>query len=157
DAVAAGTTIGTPGDGKPDFIYNPVTGDLTFVCDGASLTTTGGAASFVSSISVSSTSGKVLIVPVGSTTPANVNPKFYNGSGVTLTSTLLASAITGTPGFTDGSGDGSFDIGNVLPPGLFGAALAADMADITVKYQVLNGGALKNADIVVPEPTSLAL
>jgi hypothetical protein len=66
------------------------------------------------------------------------------------TANLLSSALTNTPGFSDG-----FDIGIVLPVGLDAATLTADL---TVKYQSLNGGALKIADITfVPEPASLAL
>jgi hypothetical protein len=50
---------------------------------------------------------------------------------------LLASALTNSPGFTDG-----FDIGLVLAPGLDAATLTADLM---VKYQSLNGGSLKTA------------
>ena len=31
------------------------------------------------------------------------------------------------------------------------------VADLTVQYQVLNGGSLKNGDLLIPEPSSLAL
>jgi hypothetical protein len=58
--------------------------------------------------------------------------------------------LTNSPGFSDG-----FDIGIVLAPGLDAATL---ISDLTVKYQSLNGGSLKTADITfVPEPASLAL
>jgi autotransporter-associated beta strand protein len=140
-AIAQATTIGTPGDGKPDFEYNPATGDLKFRTDGGVFTTTGGTSSFVSSLTISSASG--ILIPSGATGP------FANGTGATLTANLLSSALTNTPGFSDG-----FDIGLVLAPGLDPATLTADLS---VKYQSLNGGALKIADITVPEPASLGL
>jgi autotransporter-associated beta strand protein len=140
-AIASATTVGVPGDGKPDFEYNPLTGDLRFRTDGGNFTTTGGTSSFVSSLTISSAGG--ILIPGGTSNP------FANGTGATLTANLLSSALTNTPGFSDG-----FDIGIVLPPGLNAATLAADL---TVKYQSLNGGALKIADITVPEPASLAL
>jgi hypothetical protein len=140
-AIAQATTVGTPGDGKPDFVYNPATGHLTFMTDGGTFTTTGGAASFVSSLTISSASGELIGAGASST--------FAGGTGATLTSTLLSSALTNSPGFTDG-----FDIGAVLPTGLTIAQLTADL---TVKYQSLNGGSLKTSDILVPEPAGLAL
>jgi T5SS/PEP-CTERM-associated repeat protein len=140
-AIPSSTTIGTPGDGKPDFEYNPQTGDLKFRTDGTAFTTTGGSASFVSSLTISSATG--ILLPGGASSP------FAGGTGATLTSTLLSSALTNSPGFSDG-----FDIGLVLAPGLGAAALTADL---TVKYQSLNGGSLKTADITVPEPTGLAI
>jgi autotransporter-associated beta strand protein len=139
-AIAAATTIGTPGDGKPDFEYNPQTGDLKFRTDGGNFTTTGGSASFVSSLTISSASGILM--------GGGASAAFAGGTGATLTSTLLSSALTNSPGFSDG-----FDIGLVLAPGLSAATLTADL---TVKYQSLNGGSLKTADITVPEPTTLA-
>jgi hypothetical protein len=139
--VASATTIGTTGDGKPDFEYDPATGHLRFRTDGGAFTTTGGSASFVSSLTITSTGG--ILLPGGASSP------FAGGTGATLTSTLLSSALTNTPGFTDG-----FDIGIVLAPGLDAATLTADL---TVKYQSLNGGSLKTADITVPEPVNLAL
>jgi hypothetical protein len=139
--VAAATSIGAPGDGKPDFEYNPLTGDLKFRTDGGTFTTTGGTASFVSSLTISSASG----ILVG----GGASAAFAGGTGATLTSTLLSSALTNGPGFSDG-----FDIGIVLAPGLDAATLTADL---TVKYQSLNGGSLKTADITVPEPAGLTV
>jgi hypothetical protein len=140
-AMASATTIGTTGDGKPDFEYNPATGDLRFRTDGGTFTTTGGSASFVSSLTISSASGILL--------GGGASAAFAGGTGATLTSTLLSSALTNSPGFGDG-----FDIGLVLAPGLSPSTLTADL---TVKYQSLNGGSLKTADITVPEPAGLAL
>jgi hypothetical protein len=140
-ATPASTTIGAPGDGKPDFEYNPITGDLRFRTDGGTFTTTGGSASFVSSLTISSASGILL--------GGGASAAFAGGTGATLTSTLLSSALTNSPGFSDG-----FDIGLVLSPGLSAAALTADL---TVKYQSLNGGSLKTADITVPEPAGVGL
>jgi hypothetical protein len=139
--VASATTIGVPGDGKPDFEYNPATGDLRFRTDGGNFTTTGGSASFVSSLTISSASGILL--------GGGASAAFAGGTGATLTSTLLSSALTNSPGFGDG-----FDIGLVLAPGLSPSTLTADL---TVKYQSLNGGSLKTADITVPEPAGLGL
>jgi hypothetical protein len=141
-AVAASTTIGVSGDGKPDVEYDPATGHLRFRTDGGTFTTTGGSASFVSSLTITSTGGMLLF--------GGASAPFAGGTGATLTSTLLSSALTNTPGFSDG-----FDIGIVLPIGLDAATLTADL---TVKYQSLNGGALKTADITfIPEPAELAL
>jgi hypothetical protein len=140
-AIASVTTIGTAGDGKPDFEYNPQTGDLKFRTDGGTFTTTGGASSFVSSLTITSAAGGLLA--------GGASAAFAGGTGATLTSTLLSSALTNSPGFTDG-----FDIGLVLTPGLDAATLTADL---TVKYQSLNGGSLKTADITVPEPGGMAL
>jgi hypothetical protein len=140
-AIASSTTIGAPGDGKPDFEYNPITGDLRFRSDGGTFTTTGGSASFVSSLTISSASGILL--------GGGASAAFAGGTGATLTSTLLSSALTNSPGFSDG-----FDIGIVLAPGLNAATLTADL---TVKYQSLNGGSLKTADITVPEPAAAAV
>jgi hypothetical protein len=129
------------GDGKPDFEYDPATGHLRFRTDGGTFTTTGGSASFVSSLTISSASGILL--------GAGASAAFAGGTGATLTSTLLSSALTNSPGFGDG-----FDIGLVLAPGLNAATLTADL---TVKYQSLNGGSLKTADVIfVPEPSALA-
>jgi autotransporter-associated beta strand protein len=141
-ANASATTIGTTGDGKPDFEYNPSTGDLRFRTDGGTFTTTGGSASFVSSLTISSAGGILL--------GGGASAAFAAGTGATLTSTLLSSALTNSPGFSDG-----FDIGIVLAPGLDAATLTADL---TVKYQSLNGGSLKTADITfIPEPAGLTI
>jgi hypothetical protein len=141
-AIASATTIGVSGDGKPDFEYDPATGHLRFRTDGGTFTTTGGTSSFVSSLTISSAGG--ILIPGGASGP------FANGTGATLTANLMSSALTNTPGFAD-----NFDIGIVLPIGLDAATLAGNL---TVKYQSLNGGALKIADITfVPEPVGLAL
>src|SRR5262249_38728587 len=91
--VASATTIGAPGDGKADFEYDPATGHLRFRTDGGAFTTTGGSASFISSLTISSTGG--ILQPAGASTT------FAGGTGATLTSTLLSSALTNSPGFTD--------------------------------------------------------
>jgi hypothetical protein len=127
------TTIGVAGDGKPDFQYNPSSGDVVFFTDGGAFTTTGGAASFVSSLTIASAGGNLI--------PGAATPAFQGGTGATLTTTLLSSAITASPGFY-----GGFDIGAVLPIGLTAASLTSDL---TVKYQVLNGGSLKASDIII--------
>jgi hypothetical protein len=141
-AIASATTAGTTGDGKPDFEYDPATGHLRFRTDGGTFTTTGGSASFVSSLTISSAAGILA--------PGGASSAFAGGTGATITSTLLSSALTNSPGFTDG-----FDIGLVLAPGL---GLAALTTDLTVKYQSLNGGSLKTADVtLIPEPSDAAL
>jgi hypothetical protein len=131
--LPAATTIGVAGDGKPDFQYNPSNGDVLFFTDGGTFTTTGGAPSFVSSLSIASASGTLI--------PGGAMPAFQGGTGATLTTALLASAITASPGFTDG-----FDIGAILPIGLTAASFTGDL---TLKYQVLNGGMLKASDIII--------
>jgi hypothetical protein len=140
-AIASATTVGVTGDGKPDFRYDPTTGHLFFQTDGGVFTTTGGSASFVTSLTISSTNGILL--------PGGASDAFKNGVGATLTTTLLSSALTQSPGFSDG-----FDIGVVLATGLDASNLTPDL---TVKYQVLNGGSLKASDIIVPEPAGLTL
>src|SRR5204862_4237480 len=115
------------GDGKPDFEYNPLTGDVKFRPDGASFQTSGGTASFVSSILLQSDSG--ILKPGGATAA------LQNTAGFTGDPTQISGAILSNPGFTDG-----FDIGQILDPGLQPTLL---LSDLTVKYQVLNGGALK--------------
>jgi autotransporter-associated beta strand protein len=140
--ISAVTTIGVAGDGNPDFEYDPSTGHLRFRTDGGAFTTTGGSASFVSSLTIASAGGSLL--------PGGASATFAGGTGATLTSTLLSSALTNSPGFTDG-----FDIGIVLAPGLGAATLTADL---TVKYQSLNGGSLRTADVIfIPEPAGLAM
>jgi hypothetical protein len=144
-AVSSAATIGVKGDGLIDFEYDPATGDVKFKLDGQTLTTTGGQASFISSLTIQSVSGQLK--------PGNASGEFKGGTGLTTTPNLLASALTNAPGFTD-----NFDLGNILGTGLTANQLTADL---TVKYQVLNGGVLKPADVtfasVVPEPTGLAL
>jgi hypothetical protein len=132
--------VGTVGDGKVDFLYNNSTGDITLLIDGATLTTTGGQPSFISSITIQSASG--LLKPQGA------SAGFKGGTGLTTTANLLASALTNAPGFTEG-----FDLGMILDPNVNPNLL---LSDLTVKYQVLNGGSLKAADVFVPEPSSLA-
>jgi hypothetical protein len=141
-AVPASTTRGTYGDDKPDFYYESNTGHLYFLADQAEFTTIGGQPSFVCSLTISSASGILQ--------PSSASQTFAGGTGATLTSTLLSSALTISPGFTDW-----FDIGGVLPTNL---SESFRLSDLTVKYQVLNGGGLKTSDIVfLPEPSTFRL
>jgi hypothetical protein len=129
--LSAATTIGQSGDGVPDFFYDAATGDLRFSYDGLTPVTLGGELGVLSSLVVQSTSGQLI--------PNNVNPTFALGLTATLQPSLLASAIVNPPGFTDG-----FDLGNVLPAGL-----PTDLtADLTLRYQTMNGGALKVANVI---------
>jgi hypothetical protein len=66
----------------------------------------------------------------------------------------MTSSLSTSPGFTDGSGQGTFDLGNILPLGLTISDLTGDL---TVKYQIVNGGLAKVSDMIVPEPTGLSL
>jgi autotransporter-associated beta strand protein len=134
-ASTASTTIGTGGDGKPDFVYDPNTGDLKFLIDGKSVAT------FISSLYIGSASGKLK--------PGGASAAMANSVGATLTTTEIAGAMPNSPGFTNG-----FDLGNILPTGLTNAQITADL---TVAYQVLDAGGLQAADVVVPEPAGLAL
>jgi hypothetical protein len=147
-AFPQSTSLGASGDGKPDFSYNPTTGDLRFQLDGASITTTQGDPSFVAALIIMSAGGNFL--------PDNVSDAINLGKGATFTPNLLTSALTNSPGFYDG-----FDIGNVLPPNLLPTGLSSDL---TVKYQVSDGGTLKPADIAdvvfaapAPEPTTMLM
>jgi hypothetical protein len=140
------TTAGTVGDQKPDFVYNPATGDLTFFTDGLVVKTTSGTASYVGTMNIFSASGKLIV--------ANINSAFANGGGANVTSTNMTSSLSTSPGFTDGSGNGTFDLGNILPLGLTISDLTGDL---TVKYQIVNGGLAKVSDVIVPEPTGLGL
>src|SRR5207302_1212798 len=115
------------GDGKPDFEYNIVTGEMRFRPDGASFQTTGGANSFVSSLLITSDSGILK--------PGGASAAMQNTAGFTGDPTLISGAIPNTPGFTDG-----FDMGTILAPFLSSPLLTNDL---TVKYQVLNGGSLR--------------
>ena len=148
-ASPAVTTIGVTGDGKPDFAYNVLNGDLTFILDGLQPTKTGPAPSFISSLSIGSASG-ILI-------PAKTNPIMAGGTGATITTNLIVSGLTNSPGYADGTNTFTFDVGPILPAGL---ALTDLILDLTVKYGILSGGAVKTSDLVlsgVPEPTSLSM
>jgi hypothetical protein len=136
-AVTASTTIGTAGDGKPDFLYNHITGDVKFFSDGKSIP----AGDFISALAVQSASGMLI--------PANASTAMVNSVGATLTTALVSGATTNAPGFADG-----FDLGNILPPGLTDAQITSDL---TVRYQILNTGTLVAGDVTVPEPAGLAL
>jgi hypothetical protein len=124
-----------PFSNPPFFSYNPANGDVRFYTRNAVFTTTGGQASFVCSLVIDSASGLLK--------PGGASRAFANGTGATLYTSLLSSALTNSPGFTDG-----FDVGTVLPPGL-----PTDVfnADLSFYYQVLNGGQLRPA--ISPEPS----
>ena len=109
----AGTLLGVIGDGKPDFVYDPMTGDLSFSLDGASMVNKNGTASGIGDLSVQSLAGQLLF--------NNATPGFKSGEVVTLTPTFLFSTHLNRPGFPDG-----FDIGIVLPAGLSPDALLND-------------------------------
>ena len=144
---AANSSIGTTGDGAPDFVYNPNTGDLTLILDGLNPVDNTGAQSFVTSVQLNSVSGLFITTPNGTVHTSG-------WSGKTLASTKIAGALTDDPGFANGVDTFSYDLGNILPKNMSAANLTSDL---TVKYQVQNNGALTNADIVLtPEPTSLA-
>jgi hypothetical protein len=141
-AVSAATTFARRNDQKPDFEYDPFSGHLTFYFDGATFTTLDGKPSFVSSIAIESAGGNLL--------PLNASEAFKAGTGVTLQPDLLGSAFTSGPGFTD-----RFDFGNVLPPGFDPDHW---LPDLTLSYQVFNGGPLVDAGLLrVPEPSALSL
>jgi len=125
--VAESTTIGQS-DAAPDFYYDSATGDLRFYHDGLTpIMWSAGAPSYVVSLVVGSASGLLRF--------NNASPTFKGGAGATLSPTLLASSLSNGIGFIDG-----FDLGNVLPAGLASDILTNDL---TLKYQVLNGGFLK--------------
>src|SRR5947209_6197010 len=138
------TPINTPpviGDGKPDVIYDPATGDLKFNSDGYAQKVV-----------------EVLLHSEGSKfTPqsAAVPPDSYSAD---------------TLDHQNGSGFTSFDFGNVLPTGLTSQQVLADMTTFSGSVDSFGLGAPgiyingDNAehfyDIIAgpaPEPTSLAL
>jgi hypothetical protein len=128
-----GANIGSSGNGIPDFVYNPLTGDVKFKKDGVSI----GGSSRISAIQILSAGNKL------SASAA------LSGSYDVNAASGLAGANFNATGFADG-----FDLGNILPTGLTAQQLAADL---TVSYQVLGQGNFAPAEIIVPEPTSLGL
>src|SRR5258708_3192051 len=94
-AYVPGTAIGATGDGKPDYVYNADTGDLTFQLDGATFLTTRGLPSFVDALYLKSGSGQFFA--------ANTSAAFNSGLGLTRTPTELAVARDTSPGYTDGT------------------------------------------------------
>src|SRR5205085_5396272 len=80
------------------------------------------------------------------------NPGAVNNSGFNFTTesnTLLDLQQTST------SINDLYDIGDVLPAGLTASQLTQDL---TLQFNVKGGGlGLKTADVVVPEPSTLAL
>ncbi len=139
----ATTTTGVLGDGQPDYVYNPLTGDVKFVLDGFVPVTMAAAPSFIASIQFASATGKIIF--------ANDNVAIGNSAGSIENANLVYGALTKAPGFVDG-----FDLGRILPIGLTNAQL---INDLTVNYTVLNGGPTGTSDIVVatPEPTAMAI
>jgi cyclophilin family peptidyl-prolyl cis-trans isomerase len=131
DANDTTTSLGIAGDGNPDFLYDPSTGDVKFTSDGKTLSTTAGQPSFVSTLYIASASNK--LIPANSTFP-------NNSLDENATDHLVGFQLN-PPGFPD-----NFDIGDVLP-----AHLTADQLvhDLTLKYQVLDNGTLKPADVIV--------
>ena len=83
--AAASTLIGQPGDGLPDYVYDPAT-----------FLTNEGLPSYLASLFVASASGSIRY--------DNATPSFKSGTGATFTSTLLASLLLDHPfgGVQDG-------------------------------------------------------
>jgi cyclophilin family peptidyl-prolyl cis-trans isomerase len=131
DPNSTTTSLGVAGDGNPDFVYDPNTGDVKFTSDGKVLQTTAGQPSFVSTLYIASASNK--LIPANSTFP-------NNNLDENKTDHLVGFQLN-SPGFPD-----NYDIGDVLP-----AHLTADQLvhDLTVKYQILDNGTLRPADIIV--------
>jgi len=127
------TTIGVVGDGIPDFLYDSSTGDLTFWHDGGVFLNNLGQPSFVVALAVESQSGSLLF--------NNASAAFRSANGTTFESEIMGGSIVTSPGFANG-----FDLGHVLPTGL---SLATLQTDLTVLYQVLNGGTLKPATLIL--------
>ncbi len=137
DAVAT-TTIGTPGDGKMDYVYDPLTGDVKVAYDGDTRIDAAGGHP-LQRLRLASLSGKFRT--------ANLNTSGF--ATATNASTLLDC------GQTAGAIPDGYDLGAVLPANLTEADL---IQDLTLNWQVQSGGVvLKAGDIVVPEPTSLSL
>jgi hypothetical protein len=133
-------SLGQSGDGKPDVIYDPSTGDLTYVSDGYTET--------VFEVLLHSEGNKFNVA------------NFSKPQGSSFSSNTLD--IQNPSGYT------TFDFGDVLPTGLTGAQLLSDMATYTGNndtyglgapglYLVGGSGAEHFYDVSVPEPTGLAL
>jgi hypothetical protein len=141
EAVAAATTIGTPGDGVPDFRYDPATGDVTYVRDGfdatkkvRTLTLLSGGNKFITGVGLSSQN--LSGFDIDQTDQQSIAR--FGGNGIT-TSTL--------------------DLGNVLPAGL---TLSGLQQDLSVFFNYDGSGAVDPNGVpvgvtLVPEPSSLAL
>src|SRR5205823_1569954 len=128
------TTLGIPNDGLPDFEYNPVSGDVIFRRDGGNVN----GVTRVSALQIQSASGQLI-----------VNNSKFNGPTDVLSPTSLSGANFATSGYGD-----VFDLGLILPAGLLPTQLTNDL---TVKYQIFGQGAIRLADVTVPEPTGIAL
>ena len=137
------------GDGKPDFAYNPQSGDLLFLLDGLTPTQPGPAPSFVAVLTVTSSSGILR--------PENASTLMKSGPGFTGTTNSLFSSATNAPGFGDGVTIFAFDLGNVLPIGIYFFGNAAFLDDLTLKYGVLNGGPTRTTGFASPEPSGVAV
>jgi hypothetical protein len=138
---AAATTLGTPGDGIPDFRYDPATGDVTYVRDGfdatkkvRTLTLLSGGNKFITGVGLSSQN--LSGFDIDQTDQQSIAR--FGGNGIT-TSTL--------------------DLGNVLPAGL---TLATLQQDLGAFFNYDGSGAVDPNGVpvgvtLVPEPSSLAL
>lgn len=148
-ARPAVTTIGSTGDGVPDFVYDASTGDVVFAKDGLSGT--------VQELHLLSASSQLV--------PANLADPNVGLNGVDV---LDAGEIDlfrqGTRlGVTNQFADG-YDLGAILPTGLTSSELTDDL---TAAYTLLGGGAGNvTSDVLlsgspgpsagVPEPASVA-
>ena len=142
------SSIGTTGDGAPDFVYNSSTGDVTLILDGLIPTDNDGNPTFVGAVQLNSVNGLFITTPSGTVHSAG-------WTGKTISSVKITGALTDDPGFANGVDTFSYDLGNILPTNM---SISTLTSDFTVKYQLVNGGHLITSDIVVtPEPTSLAL
>jgi hypothetical protein len=132
-ALPQSTTVGILDDGKPDYLYDPNTGDVRFSLDGFPQNAGDGTPTYLVDFILQSGSGLFVI--------SNVSPIFQAGIGATITPNFLGSAVADGAGFADG-----FDLGQILPPGLDAATLAGDL---TLKFSNLQ---LRAADLVVGAP-----
>jgi hypothetical protein len=128
----ASTTLGHPGDGLPDFVYNPSTGDVTFARDGFPTTPR------IRTLNLFS-ANNLFITGVGLA--------FQNLSGFDIDQTNQQSIArfggTGIPTDTD--------LGNILPTGLDGSFL---LQDLSVYFNYDGSGADPNtgvaSDLIAP-------
>ena len=132
--------MGVSGDGNPDVIYDPTTGDVKFVKDGYA--------------------GTVVEIYLHSEGNNFNTANFNTSTGATATPNTLD--VQG-PGFT------GYDFGNVLPAGLSAQQVFSDMTTYTGNNDTfglgtpgmyINGDGNEHFyDIIagVPEPTGLAL
>jgi hypothetical protein len=136
----ASTTLGVPGDGLPDFVYNPTNGDVTFVRDG-----------FNSAAHVRT----LVMLSAGSRFITGVGLASQNLSGFDIDQ-VDQQSIARFGG--NGIATATLDLGNVLPTGLDQSVL---LGDLSVFFNYDGSGATDPngvpADLIAPVVAAVPL